>query len=82
MDLLVEFAGDGPVLHLAVGTGRIALHLKCTRRNGVRHRALSAHGRAAARKPGAEAIAVVVGDMAKERLPDSFELVYVVANSR
>ena len=33
------------------------------------------------RKQGAEAIAVVIGDMAKERLSGSFELVYVVANS-
>ena len=33
------------------------------------------------RKPGGEAIPVMIGDMAKERVMGSFELVYVVANS-
>src|SRR5580658_4489089 len=81
VDLLVEFAGGGPVLEFAVGTGRIALPLSA--------RGLPVHGielsphmvEQLQRKPGAEAVTVVIGDMAKERLPGSFELVYVVANS-
>src|ERR1700677_3558251 len=81
VDLLVEFAGGGLVLEFAVGTGRIALPLSA--------RGLPVHGielsphmvEQLQQKPGAEAIVVVIGDMAKERLPGSFELVYVVANS-
>jgi SAM-dependent methyltransferase len=81
VDLLMEFAGGGPVLEFAVGTGRIALPLSA-RGVPVYGIELSPHMvEQLQRKPGAEAIAVVIGDMAKERLSGSFELVYVVANS-
>ena len=81
VDLLVEFAGGGPVLEFAIGTGRIALPLSA-RGVPVYGIELSPHMvEQLQRKPGAEAIAVVIGDMAKERLSGSFELVYVVANS-
>ncbi len=81
VDLLVELAGGGPVLEFAVGTGRIAIPLSA---HGVPVYGieLSPHMvEQLQRKPGAEAIVVVVGDMAKARLSGSFELVYVVANS-
>jgi SAM-dependent methyltransferase len=81
VDFLVEFAGDGPALELAVGTGRIALPLSA-RGVLVYGIELSPHMvEQLRRKPGAEAIAVVIGDMATERAEGSFELVYVVANS-
>jgi SAM-dependent methyltransferase len=81
VDLLAEFAGGGPVLEFAIGTGRIALPL-CARGVRVHGIELSPHMvEQLRRKPGAEAIPVVIGDMAKERVAGRFELVYVVANS-
>jgi SAM-dependent methyltransferase len=81
VDLLAELAGDGPVLEFAIGTGRIALPLSA-RGFSVRGIELSPHMvEQLQRKPGAEAIAVLVGDMANERVAGSCELVYVVANS-
>jgi Methyltransferase domain len=81
VDLLAEFAGGGLVLEFAVGTGRIALPLR-TRGVPVSGIELSPHMvEQLRRKPGAEGIPVVIGDMAKERVAGSFALVYVVANS-
>lgn len=81
VDLLNELAGGGPVLEFAVGTGRVALPLSA--------RGLSVHGvelsphmveqfRA---KPGAEAVPVTIGDMTDTRVPETFKLVYLVANT-
>jgi SAM-dependent methyltransferase len=81
VDFLVDHAGDGPVLELAIGTGRIARPL--------RQRGLSVSGidlspdmvaelRA---KPGSEDIDVTVGDMATTRVAGTFTLAYLVANS-
>ena len=81
VDFLVEFAGGGPVLEFAVGTGRVALPLRA-RGVPVYGIELSPHRvDQLQRKPGAEAIVVVIGDMAKVRLAERFKLVYVVANS-
>ena len=81
VDLLAEFSRGGPALELAVGTGRIALPLSAC---GVQVQGieLSPHMvEQLQKKPGAEAIPIVIGDMAKERVPGRFELVYLVANS-
>ncbi len=81
VDLLAELAGGGAALEFAVGTGRIALPLSA-RGVPVSGIELSPHMvEQLQRKPGAEAVSVVIGDMAKERLSDVFTLVYVVANS-
>ncbi|MGH3586791.1 MAG: class I SAM-dependent DNA methyltransferase [Pseudonocardia sp.] len=78
---LVELAGDGPALELAVGTGRIALPLAATglRVDGVElSEAMIERLRA---KPGGDTLAVTCGDMAAVELPDRYRLVYVVFNS-
>ncbi len=81
VDLLAELAGDGPVLEFAVGTGRIALPLS-SRGIAVQGIELSPDMVEQLRaKPGADAVRVTVGDMTTTRLPDRFELVYLVANS-
>jgi SAM-dependent methyltransferase len=78
---LAGLAGDGRALELAVGTGRIALPLA---RRGVPvegidiSRAMVARMRA---KPGADAIAVTIGDFATTRVAGAFSLVYLVFNT-
>jgi 16S rRNA A1518/A1519 N6-dimethyltransferase RsmA/KsgA/DIM1 with predicted DNA glycosylase/AP lyase activity len=79
--LLAQLVGDGTALEFALGTGRIALPLSA--------RGIPVHGIELSpgmvdqfrSKPGADAIPVAVGDMTTTRLPQMFELVYVVANS-
>jgi SAM-dependent methyltransferase len=81
VDLLMEFAHDGPALEFAIGTGRIALPLSA-RGVSVSGIELSPHMvEQLEKKPGADAITVVIGDMADERVAGRFKLVYVVANS-
>jgi hypothetical protein len=81
VDFLAELAGNGPVLEFAVGTGRVALALRA-RGIPVHGIELSPHMvEQMRRKPGADLVPVVIGDMASERVAGSFELVYVVANS-
>ncbi len=81
VELLAEFAGDGRVLEFAIGTGRIALPLSA-HAVPVYGIELSPHMvEQLQRKPGSEAITVLIGDMASGRVAGNFELVYVVANS-
>jgi SAM-dependent methyltransferase len=81
VDLLAELAGGGPALEFAVGTGRIALPLRA-RGIAVHGIELSPHMvEQMEKKPGAEEVPVVVGDMTTVRLTERFRLVYVVANS-
>jgi SAM-dependent methyltransferase len=81
VDLLAELARGGPALEFAAGTGRIALPLS--------ERGIAVHGielsvpmagqlRA---KPGADRVPVTVGDMTTTRVPGTFRLVYLVANT-
>ncbi len=81
VDLLVDLAGDGAALELAVGTGRIALPLAA--------RGVPVHGidlstamvdRLRA-KPGAEAVEVTIGDMATTRIDGTFTVAYLVFNT-
>jgi len=81
IDLLSELAAGGRVLELAVGTGRVALPLA--------GRGLEVHGielspdmvEQLRAKPGAEAVAVTVGDMTSTSVPGAFTLVYLVFNT-
>jgi SAM-dependent methyltransferase len=80
-DKLAELAGDGRALEFAIGTGRIALPLA---ERGVpvvgidNSEAMLTRLR---KKPGAERIEALVGDMAATRVEGDFSLVYLVFNT-
>jgi hypothetical protein len=81
IDVLASLAGDGPALEFAVGTGRIALPLG-GRGIAVSGIELSPHmAERLLAKPGADAVAVTVGDMTCTRVPGTFTLVYLAANT-
>lgn len=81
IDLLAELARGGPALEFAVGTGRVALPL-AARGLAVHGIELSPHMAGQLRaKPGAEAVPVTIGDMTTTRVPGTFTLVYLVANT-
>ena len=78
---LEQLAGRGPVLELAIGTGRIALPLAARgiRVDGVDiSPAMIAQLRA---KPGGDAIAVTVGNFADVPVPGTYHLIFVVWNT-
>lgn len=80
VDLLEELAGGGPVLELAIGTGRVAVPL-VERGLAVSGVELSAPMVAQLRKRADETrLPVVVGDMATSTVPGRFSLVYLVWN--
>lgn len=81
VSFLAEAARGGAALEFGIGTGRVALPLS--------ERGVDVHGidisadmvtqlRA---KPGAEAVAVSIGDFATTKVPGSFSLVYLVYNT-
>lgn len=89
VDLLEELADGGPVLELAVGTGRIAAPLAArdVRVGGIElSRAMAER---IADKPGGQAVGVTIGDMTSARfdgfgdavVPGEFLLVYLVFNT-
>jgi SAM-dependent methyltransferase len=81
VDLLAELAGDGPVLELAIGTGRIGAPLAA---RGIAVHGIEVSRAMAARiegKPGSERIAVTIGDMVTTRVAGAFTLVYLVFNT-
>lgn len=81
IDLLSGLADGGRALELAVGTGRVALPLSA-RGITVEGIELSPHMAEQMRdKPGADAVRLTVGDMTTTRLPGTFRLVYLVANT-
>jgi SAM-dependent methyltransferase len=78
---LEQLAGRGPVLELAIGTGRIALPLAARgiRVDGVDiSPAMIAQLRA---KPGGDAIAVTVGNFADVPVSGAYRLIFVVWNT-
>jgi SAM-dependent methyltransferase len=78
---LAQLAGPGPVLELAIGTGRIALPLAARgiRVDGVDlSPAMIAQLRA---KPGGDEIAVTVGNFADVPVPGTYRLIFVVWNT-
>jgi SAM-dependent methyltransferase len=81
VDVLAGLAGGGPALEFAAGTGRVALELSA-RGIPVHGIELSPHMAEQMRtKPGADAVPVTIGDMTSTRVPGTFELVYLVANT-
>jgi SAM-dependent methyltransferase len=81
VDLLAELAGDGAALELGIGTGRIALPLA---RRGVPVHGIDLSETMVARlreKPGADAVAVTVGDFATTRVDGTFAVAYLVFNT-
>lgn len=78
---LADLAGDGPVLELAIGTGRIGLPLAAS---GVRVDGIELSEAMVARlreKPGGADLDVTMGDIAEVELPGRYRLVYVVFNT-
>jgi SAM-dependent methyltransferase len=81
VDFLAGLADGGPVLELAIGTGRVALPLAA--------RGLAVEGVEASEemvallraKPGGAELPVVIGDMADVAVRGSFKLVYLVFNT-
>jgi SAM-dependent methyltransferase len=81
VELLAELAQGGPALEFGVGTGRVALALSA---RGISVHGLELSPHMAARllaKPGAGAVPVTIGDMTTTRVPGTFTLVYLVANT-
>lgn len=85
VDLIVDFleavAGDGSVLELGIGTGRIALPFAA---RGVAVTGIDLSEAMVTRlraKPGGDQLDVTVGDFARTRVDGSFSLVYLVANT-
>jgi SAM-dependent methyltransferase len=78
---LAELAGPGPVLELAIGTGRIALPLG---ERGIDVRGIDASEAMVARlrsKPGGDRVPITIGDFADVPIEGRFTLVYVVFNT-
>jgi SAM-dependent methyltransferase len=81
IEALVELAGAGPVLELAIGTGRLALPLA--------ERDLEVHGIDASEamvaklreKPGGDRIPVTMGDFADVAVEGSFSLILIAFNT-
>ncbi|MEU4384368.1 class I SAM-dependent methyltransferase [Promicromonospora sp. NPDC023805] len=86
VDVLADLADGGPVLELAIGTGRIAVPLAA---RGVPVSGIELSRAMAARiggKPGGEQIDVTIGDMTSTLFdgavaPGEFSLVYLVFNT-
>jgi SAM-dependent methyltransferase len=78
---LEQLAGDGPVLELAIGTGRVALPLAARgmRVDGVDlSPAMVAKLRA---KSGGDQLAVTIGDFADVPVQGAYRLIYLVFNT-
>lgn len=78
---LGRLARGGPVLELAIGTGRIGLPLAArgVSVDGVEVSAAMVEQLRA--KPGGDAIAVTMGDMADVPVPGTYRLIYLVFNT-
>jgi len=81
VEFLAALAGKGPVLELAIGTGRVALPLAA--------RGLEVHGIDASpamvaklrAKPGGDRIPVTIGDFADVGVAGEYSLIFVVFNT-
>jgi SAM-dependent methyltransferase len=81
VEFLAGLAGDGRVLELAIGTGRVALPLAA---RGVTVEGVDASAAMVDQlraKPGGDAIPVTLGDMAQVPVGGSFRLVYLIFNT-
>lgn len=80
VDFLADLAGEGRVLELAIGTGRVALPL---RERGVPVAGIELSEpmvEQLRRRASAEQLPVAIGDMATTRVDGEFSLVYLVFN--
>ena len=78
---LEQMARGGPALELAIGTGRIALPLSD---RGIRVDGIDFSSAMVAKlrtKPGAEKIAITMGNFADVAVPNTYRLIYVVFNT-
>jgi|SRR5262245_1730966 len=78
---LKELAGNGPVLELGVGTGRIALPLS---NHGVAVHGIDASKEMIAKltaKPGGDRISVTIGNFADIGVEGSYSLIFVIFNT-
>jgi len=81
VDFLAGLAAGGPVLELAIGSGRVALPLA---ERGIAVEGIEASPEMVAllrAKPGGDAIPVVIGDMADVGVTGPYRLVYLVFNT-
>jgi SAM-dependent methyltransferase len=81
VDFLVELAGEGRALELAIGTGRIALPLA---QRGVPVHGIDMSKAMVAKlreKPGGEDIGVTIGDFATTTVEGTFSVAYLVFNT-
>jgi len=80
-ECLADLAGEGPVLELAIGTGRVALPLV---RRGIEVHGIDASEAMVAKlrqKPDGDAIPVTIGDLKDVDVDGSFSLVFIVFNT-
>ncbi|WP_329168682.1 class I SAM-dependent methyltransferase [Streptomyces sp. NBC_01267] len=81
VDTLAALAGDGPLLELGIGTGRVALPLAV---RGFDVHGVEASDAMAARlrsKPGGDTIQVTPGDFSEVPVTGTFSLVYAVGGT-
>jgi SAM-dependent methyltransferase len=81
VETLAELAGDGPVLELAIGTGRLALPLV---KRGIEVHGIDASEAMVAKlraKPGGEGIPVTMGDFADVGVEGRYALIFVGFNT-
>lgn len=81
VDTLTSLAGDGPVLELGIGTGRVALPLAA---RGLDVHGVEASAAMVARlrsKPGGDRVHVTLGDFADLPVADTYSLVHVVGGT-
>jgi SAM-dependent methyltransferase len=81
VEALASLAGQGPVLELAIGTGRLALPLA---ERGLEVHGIDASERMVAKlreKPGGDAIPVTMGDFADVGVDGTYSLVFVAFNT-
>jgi SAM-dependent methyltransferase len=81
VEFLASLAGGGPVLELAIGTGRVALLLAA---RGITVEGVDASAAMVQRlraKPGGESVKVTIGDMAGVPVSGPFAVVYLVFNT-
>jgi SAM-dependent methyltransferase len=81
VDFLAALAPGGRALELAIGTGRVAIPLSSRGLTVVGVDSSAAMLAEFHKKPGAETIDVVTGEMTTVAVPGSFDLVYVVYNA-
>lgn len=81
VSFLSDLAGDGRVLELGIGTGRLALPLS---RRGIRVDGIELSAAMVEQlrsQPGSSGIDVTIGDFATTKLTSTFTLAYLVRNT-